>query len=308
MNQPLVTVLKPRQHRRAGALARSVDRVCALALASTLLITVSACGGGDDSSGNGDSAATLRSTLIPPAAPIIADQEPITQEVRGFDCTPSAVGDGETIATLPDGTGLWIEPAGDVPCHFDLYYDSGGARTKLSSTPGGYLFALGWVSPAGDLAICASNIHHEVAAGELHEITNVPLECAFRVQGNWTDLVAVVDPEGGWAAWPRSLAATDDDTNSITLDFVRDSTFNVLNMADAGRPPEDGVYTIRFTLESTGFVVSEPTHKTDDLTNPFESGPWEPTEEEKIALEGVIDFSDGECSEGCDGEPEGPTP
>jgi len=68
---------------------------------------------------------------------------------------------------------------------------------------------------------------------------------------------------------------------------------------DAGRPEEDGLYRMTFRLESDGFVISRPMELTAPSQNPFLSEGWEPTDAEKKELEGVIDFSDGECPNGC---------
>ena len=243
---------------------------------------------------------SVREALIPDLESPEPETEPIANIVRGFDCTPDAVGDGQVIATLDSGASLRIAPVPEFPCQYHLFYVNGADQQQLTTTPGGYLFALGWQSEAGDLALCASNIHHQTVEGTLHEISDVTLECAFRVQGLWTALVPVVQPKGQWAAWPRSLGLAEGDTNSLTLDFVRDSTFNILNMTDGGRPEDDGIYTITFTLESDGFQVSEPMRMTSERTNPFISKRWEPTEDEKTEFSGVIDFDDGACPQGCD--------
>ncbi len=262
-----------------------------------------ACGGDDDGDNKQGITQVERDRLIPPLELSTPSDEPMVQVVKGFECTPEAIGAGDTIADLPDGSSLWIEPAGEDPCHYHLFYDNGTQKQQVSTAPGGYMFALAWQSPAKDLAICGSNIHHELVDGGLREITDVTLECAFRVQGLWTDLVPVVQPEGAWAAWPRSLGLAEGSNDTLELDFVRDSTFNIMNLSDAGRPDDDGLYRISFKLESDGFMVSQPMHMTEPTMNPFTAGAWEPTEADKAELSGVIDFSDGDCPDGCPADP-----
>lgn len=249
----------------------------------------------------GVSHAPSHPTLLPPVPAVVApDLEPPVQEVRGFGCTPEAVGEEMVIGQLADGGAIRIRPAaGAEECTYHLFHTSpAGAETQLSDTPGGYLFALGWASGLGDVAICASNIQHQAVQGQLRKIDTVALECVFQVSGLWTGLAPVVVPDGPWAAWPRALDLVADGV--LALDYVRDSTFNLLNMSDAGRPPEDGVYRRTFTVTPSGFDVGE-VQKLADRTNPFD-GPklWEPTPEQLESSSDVIDFSDGECPNGCD--------
>lgn len=272
-------------------------------LGGLLLTGPWAAGCGEEATSQATLTQTPRARLIPQLDQNTPVSEPMVNVVKGFDCSPEAVGAGETIGDLPDGSSLWIEPAGSDACHYNLFYDSGSARQQLSTKPGGYMFALAWESPSGDLAICGSNIHHTQVDGMLREITDVTLECAFRVQGLWTDLIEVVQPDGAWAAWPRSLGLAEGSNDTIELDFVHDSTFNMLNLSDAGRPDDDGLYRIAFKLEADGFRVSAPMHMTESIMNPFNSDGWAPTEAEKVEMSGVIDFSDGDCPNGCPAEP-----
>lgn len=240
--------------------------------------------------------------LLPalPAVDPTAEEEPPVQVVRGFTCTPSAVGGGAPIGQSVNGESFEIRPVEGEDCKYHVVHtDAAGHVTQLSTQPGGYLFAEQWTSSEGDLAICISNIQHQKVESALHEITAVSLECAFRVGKLWTDLVPVVPAQTTWAPWPRSLALVADGV--LALDFARDSTFNVLNMSDNGRPDTDGIYRIEFQLTSSGFDVSAPTALVSKVTNPLETNPegWTPTEDEKTKMSEYIDFSGGDCKDGC---------
>jgi hypothetical protein len=221
------------------------------------------------------------------------DTPPAIQELRGFECTPEAVGAERVVGDLHGGEKIVIQPAEGADCMYHLVHKGvTGNDTKISSGPGGYLFAVTWSDPIiGDLGVCGTNIHHEKVEGRYHEIDTAALECAFRVKGNWTEMGPVVPADTGFATWPRRLLDPGDGT--LVLEYARDSSFNLLNLSDTGRPATDGIYQIVLTVQADGVAVSpaEKINNSVTVASPDSGNAWVPTEEEKAELGDLIDFS-----------------
>ncbi len=255
-------------------------------------------------------------SLPPPdlAAPPAAIEELPVEVVRVFDCIPEGVGDRLGLTDLTGGPvgEIAIRPHDRAECQYHVYADVGGQEVRLSAVPSGYLFAQG--HQVSDLAIvCVNDIQHSRAPNGRRTIDAVRIACAVATDGVFTALADVVAPatepptdrrrpsaEGGFAPWIRVIEA---DAEGWAMSYIRDSTFQFMNLSDNGRPAEDGVFRveIRSSSPQSGIVVGA-TDKITSITNPASGAPaepWVPSDEERLQLEGVVSFDDGPCPTGC---------
>ena len=211
--------------------------------------------------------------------------------VRSFVCDPAAVASPVAISDvsgLPGAT-IDIQPTATA-CMYDLVFrDADGSRQALSKVedPGGYLLAIGGVAPSGDLVVCASNIGHEAdpdaaerSDGRFdHRITGVTLECAARVGAAWTELATVVAPDGDYAAWIAGLQGADGGSSSFKIVWIRDFSYQFLNLGDIGRPDPDGIYETEVTVDAGQLAIGETTLLHDEVVprEARENEPWQPT-------------------------------
>jgi hypothetical protein len=221
---------------------------------------------------------------------------------REFACRSDQVGQEMRVGEVAGrpGAGIFIRPQG-TECQFGLVHRAAdGREVPLSESPGGYLFSAGQVAD-GRAVVCTNDIRHvAVGRGDGRTIEEVVIACAAeRPDGSWTSLVDVVTPDGEWAAWLREVVPAPN--GGVAIRWARDFSFSVLNMTDAGRPPEDGLYE---TVVSVSGEAPEGigTQKISDRSNPLsgaEFKPWKPTDEEKESLSDYIDFDEGPCRGGC---------
>ena len=105
------------------------------------------------------------------------------------------------------------------------------------------------------------------------------------------------------------LEGADDGSSVFQVVWIRDFSFQFLNLHNEDRPAEDGVYSTVFSVVDGVVVVGQTTKIGDEGVHADDAEPdagWEPTEEEKLALSEHIDFSDGDCPppDGCPMEPQ----
>jgi len=239
--------------------------------------------------------------LIPPP--------PLVVPVKEFLCVPDAVAgtvDVADVAGIPGAT-VAIEPNG--LCTFDLVFRRGpGERAVLSSSdsPGGYLLAVGGVSPSGRAVVCASNIRHGMsedasrgAAGRVHStIDSVSLECAVEGDEGFGPLTTVVEPDGDWAAWAMGLEEANDGSGAFRVLWMRDFSFQFLNLNNRGRPETDGIYATTFETDEEGAPVALTVEKLMDGVmgeDAVVGEAWEPTPAELEEMGEFIKVDEGAC-------------
>ncbi len=223
----------------------------------------------------------------------------LVSPVREFRCRADAITKLTTVAKVEGSDAeIAIKPDG-VDCVYQLVYRSGQSEQVLSTQPSGYLIAAG--SRVGDRTIvCASRIDHspdpQGSAGA-RLINSVTVECAAHRAGSWGPLLTVVNaPSAEWAAWVVGAAPVADSA-SFELGYVRDFSFQFLNLANRGRPPTDGIYTTRFTLDSA--VAIESSVQTSTEVTPaklVKQEPWEPSAEQKSRFGKYMGFGEGSCA------------
>ncbi len=228
---------------------------------------------------------------------ILPDPAPPIELIREFQCVPNAV---STVTDIADVQGLpgaviSIAPT-EEDCLFELAFrDAAGVSASLSKgTPGGYLLAVGGVTPGGDLMVCASNIQHSrtypaTDSGAPHErrIDRVTVECATRSSGTWSPLQPIVEADGPWAAWVVGIEASDSRASAFRVLWIHDFSYQFLNLSNKGRPAEDGLYATTFVRTSDGDVIVEAAQRVSDVIpkGSAEHEPWTPTEQERAALQ-----------------------
>jgi len=227
-----------------------------------------------------------------------ADSPIVATENRLFQCDPSAVG-SELEVGDPEGPGsIVIRPAADA-CDYDLFYVDGSGEVQLNASAAGFLTASATQTDNGELVVCATRIDHHAdptavlgpdddPALALHNMDDVFVECSRRdAFGSWSGPELVVTPGNDWAAWLQEVRI--DDEGSVHVDYTRDSTFQFLNLTNSGRPASDGVYS---AVLDGGLGVTATQTVRDDVHDGGEVDTWVPTEEERDALEDIIDFGD----------------
>jgi hypothetical protein len=271
----------------------------------------------------------LNEAAVPPGLestpPALAEFAPRqVEEVREFICDPSGVVGRVSIADVANRPGATIDiQATESRCAYDLLFRDGETAVNLSQgkAPGGYLLAVSGVAPSGSAVVCASNIQHSKAGNEAADgtsprrIDEVWIECARGESGSknsrFSPLASVVRSDGSWAAWAVGLEESDWNKNAYRLLWIRDFSFQFLNLSNQGRPPEDGVYATEFVFTDLGSVEVGPTFRVSDVIPSdsivFEG--WEPTDAELDEHADYIVYDEGPCSGpagcplGADGKP-----
>gem|GEM_PF-6752843 len=259
------------------------------------------------------------STLIPPKEDVSitiveatgeiehlpAGEELPANLVKTFDCLPEQVGDEMVMAKVKgqDGDQIVIRPSGTEACHYDLIYRSvDGAEHVLSGTDAsGYLFTITQQSAGGVILVCVNNIQHHPLDGAVHEIDEVAIDCAARVNGTWTPLQPVVTPDGPWAAWIRTVTPDEIDSNRFRVTFAHDFSYQFMNLTDNGRPEDDGLYEVVLDVTSDGIKTNEA-GMVAETQNPLagdEFSEWNPTPQEEIDYAEFMTMGDGPCPNGC---------
>lgn len=250
-----------------------------------------------------DAASTLPPT-VEAAPPALGQERPATL-AREFTCLADQVGAEMTVGGIAGrpGDAVVIRPAGS-DCRFQLVYRAAsGHESALSDAPNGYLFTAGRADGAAPI-VCTNEIEHVPAGGDQRRTGRVTIRCARETDGVWGPLVDVVAPDGAYAAWLRSVDPGPDARYAVVT-WQRDFSYSVLNMTDAGRPPEDGIYTTTVDL-TTAVPVAVATRKVTSVSNPLAGShfeQWKPTEAEKQAYADYIDFDEGPCANGCEADP-----
>jgi hypothetical protein len=229
---------------------------------------------------------------------------------RTFNCRPDQVGQELLMATLEGSSKdrVVIRPSGGQACHYDLIYlsENGDEHVISGKDASGYLFTRVLKTSTGVTVVCVNNIRHHPLEGEIHEIDTVTIDCARRKQGSWTALRPMVTPDGEWAAWLRTFQEDASQSHPFRLTFTHDFSFQFMNLTDAGRPTEDGLYEVGFSVTDDGFDAEEPSLVSEFL-NPVAGGKfvkWNPTEQEKIDYAEFMTMDDGPCPNGCPVEEE----
>ena len=190
------------------------------------------------------------------------ETEPIPVD-HSFQCDSGAVGAELDVAEVAGAHGhVSIRPAGD--CTFDLLHRSapGATAEVLSAAPGGYLLVAAASGPTGETVVCGSNVHHEAdpeaasagGAATFRRSTSVPLECASLRGHQWARTRTVVAAEPTWAAWIVDVVAGPE-PHRFRIRWIRDASFQFLNVTDRGRPPTDGLWETAVDLDGSGLTV-----------------------------------------------------
>lgn len=191
-----------------------------------------------------------------PSAPEAAPGREGLQVVREFTCVPPASSADDVLFVI-DGRpeeSVAIRPSGGN-CQFELVLKRSSSDVLLTQKPGGYLVGVSTGAP-GRGAVCVSNIIHGLdtaapnvaLADKAHRIERVTLECAVEWSDNeWTSLSTIVEGSNDFAAWP-SYVAFNEETKQFKVGWVRDFSFQFLNISDRGRPSSDGLYETVFSV------------------------------------------------------------
>jgi len=242
-------------------------------------------------------------------APEVDEVTPIPVTIdRGFVCHDDGVGSELTIAEVDGAVGdrLVIVSTGD--CFFDLVYRTGSGDLPLSAAPGGYILAVAERFTESDVTlICASDVAHIPGTNEANErlVQSVVIRCWAR--SGVAPFVALPDavvPEGaedgdssGYAAWIDDLTVED---GTYRLGWIRDFSFQFLNMSDSGRPATDGRYKTILSFDGQNLTSGESILESESVLGaPPASGEWIPSPEEKAMADGLFNITDGDCQDGC---------
>lgn len=183
--------------------------------------------------------------------------------VREFTCVPPSSNDDDVLFSLEGRSteSVAIRPQGSN-CQFALILKRPSRDLVLTNRPGGYLLGVSDGQP-GRGALCVSNIVHgiDTAASNVastsmaHRIQRVDLECSVELAADqWSPLFTIVQGGSDFAAWP-SWVTFDDSRKQWVAGWVRDFSFQFLNISDRGRPETDGVYETSFTISQEQLVL-----------------------------------------------------
>ena len=200
----------------------------------------------------------------------VAHGEITVERIREFVCDTSAIGNQQDIAFVENGDmgeTIFIRPA-DQECYFHLYHrGASGDETQLSGDPGGYLIVQANVlDNDGVRAICASDTEHTAVTGsEQNErrVGTVSIQCWIGVAGSFKPGVTVVGKDPEYAAWVARVEAHPTEASTYRVVWIRDFSFQFMNMSDAGRPATDGTYETTFTLQGQKLIVGATTKSAD---------------------------------------------
>jgi hypothetical protein len=195
--------------------------------------------------------------------------------VREFTCVPPSTNDDDILFALEGRSteSVAIRPEGN-DCQFALILKRPFGDVTLTGQPGGYLLGTS-DGQAGRGALCVSNIVHGLdTAGSnvspsstAHRIQRVDLECSVELAPNqWSRLFTVVQGGSDFAAWP-SWVAFDESKSQWVAGWVRDFSFQFLNISDRGRPETDGVYETAFTITQDQLVLGATRKVADQVAS-----------------------------------------
>lgn len=174
-----------------------------------------------------------------------------------FTCDTTAVTGDTVLRALDAGAGtLVLRPTGE-PCRYHLLHrSSAGQEHILSHAPGMYFVVATLTLASSDgpmILMCATDLgHHAVDAASSSEhrvhraITGAVLVCSVQAGGHWSATRTLIDGGDAFAAWVYDVEAAP--SGQLLVRWVRDSTFEYLNLANTGRPSTDGVYETVFEL------------------------------------------------------------
>ena len=193
------------------------------------------------------------------------------KRVRSFICRAPDMGSQQDVADIAGGDEkekVFIRPTDDK-CHFHLLYRSArGHETQLTQKPGGYLFARAIAVADGTRVICASDtVHIGAPDGKPNQRLSqqVPIRCWAGTGNGFASGDPVVPGNPEYAAWIQSVEVDPANPATYRVTWVRDFSFQFLNMSDTGRPPTDGIYVTSFSRNGER-VVSGITTKISDKT------------------------------------------
>jgi hypothetical protein len=200
----------------------------------------------------------------------VSHGEITVERIREFICDTSGIGNQQDIAFVENGDmgeTIFIRPA-DQECHFYLFHrGASGDETQLSGDPGGYLIVqAGVLNSDGVRTICASDSEHTaVKGGESNErrVGSVSIQCWIGGAGSFKPGVTVVGKDPEYAAWVARVEAHPTKAATYRVVWIRDFSFQFMNMSDAGRPATDGTYETTFTLKGQKLVVGATTKLAD---------------------------------------------
>lgn len=191
------------------------------------------------------------------------------ERVRSFICDPAAMGAQQDIADVAGGDAkekVFIRPANDK-CHFHLFYkNASGQETPITRRSGGYILAQAIALDDGTRVICASDtIHTGAPDGQPNERLSqqVPIRCWAGTGRRFVSGDPVVPGHPEYAAWIKGLEPHPTKPETYLVTWIRDFSFQFLNMSDAGRPPTDGTYGTTFSVKNKKLVIGNTTKLAD---------------------------------------------
>ena len=234
---------------------------------------------------------------VPPEIPAGPPPHIPVEVMREFVCRMANVGTGATIATVEGGDpneGIIIRPAGD-DCLFHVFHRSeAGHETQLTTEPGGYQIAAAAVVPGPARVICASDAAHTAVPGAavgLRRAEHVRIACWAGEPGSFSSAATAVPEDPSFAAWAARVEAHPTEAETVRLVWVRDFTFQFMNVSDAGRPATDGTYETTISLSGGSLTVGATAKLTDStFAEPVGVTGWEPTAEERALLGDLFSF------------------
>lgn len=188
-----------------------------------------------------------------------------------FTCDTTAVTADTVLRELGGGAGaLVLRPTGD-PCRYHLLHRAGDGQDRvLSHEPGMYFVTAvltGASSDGPSIVVCATDLAHnpsDAASTSDNRVQRViagaTLSCAAQSAGQWSATRTLVDGGDAFAAWAYDVEAAP--SGGFVVRWVRDSTFQYLNLANTGRPTTDGVYETTFELGADGAPLARDTVQT----------------------------------------------
>jgi hypothetical protein len=246
--------------------------------------------------------------------PTVDEITPVTVTMdRGFVCLDEGVGTELVIAdvegTAPDSAvGDQVVIVSDGDCLYDLVYRTNSEDIPLSDDPGGYILASAkrFTEPDATL-ICASDVLHLPGSEEPNErlVQSVVVRCWARLgAAPFVALPDAVVPEGANSGDSSEHAAWIDDVSFLDgtyrVHWLRDFSFQFLNMSDVGRPATDGAYRTELSFDGSTLTAGATTQESGSVLGPPpETGEWTPGPDEKTMADGLFNITDGECADGC---------
>jgi hypothetical protein len=207
---------------------------------------------------------------------------------QGFRCDPSQLRADSLLVAVQNGApgqGLYLRPhhreknaaSADVDnvCEYDVFYKDGREIDLLiSDEPAMYSVAYAQAFPRRRSVVwCFSREKHKMRAGQNDKLERqtekVTLLCGGIVGGKLIQAKKVVEGKGPgkrdngkvaadtYAAWVTAVDVNLQNPSGYMVSWMRDSTFQFLNLSNEGRPGTDGAYQSRFTMDKNGFHVEK---------------------------------------------------